>query len=218
MLQQNHAERRSLQLRFNPLRATPRQLEARHDVRHDNDSTPINFADAGFAVVRVRDCKEGVGMRVIDEFMGNDGVQNRFDGRRGRTGAGNLCRQFVHHFRVRQVLQRGQLQQVRHSHRRKSIHLDRFEVPSAAFHIKNIFFLADDVLLAHFHRSVATAVEHKRVVPPEQARGVNTQLEIRPALGRVRGIPKVLHRAPCIEQMPAELPMAKAKPANRVRV
>jgi hypothetical protein len=40
---------------------------------------------------------------------------------------------------------------MRHPHRRESIHLDGFQVPAAAFDVKNFLLLADGIAFAHFH-------------------------------------------------------------------
>jgi hypothetical protein len=53
-------------------------------------------------------------------------------------------------------------------------------------------------------------VEHERVVAPQQTRAIDAQLQIGPAFFRLSGVPKVFHRAGCIEQMRGELPIAKA--------
>ena len=100
---------------------------------------------------------------------------------------------------------------MRHPHGREPVHLDRPEVPAAAFDVKNLLLLADHIPFAHFDGSVPAAVKHEGVVAAEQARSINAQLQIGAASRRLSGIPQVLHRAPCIEQRLAELPMAKTK-------
>src|SRR5688572_9102607 len=100
---------------------------------------------------------------------------------------------------------------MRHPHRRESIHLDGFQVPTASFDVKNFLLRADGIPLPHFHRRISAAMEHERVVASKQARAIDAQLQIGAAFARLGGVPKILHGAGCIEQRPCELPMVKTR-------
>ena len=126
-------------------RARSRQIESRHDVRDDHNIVAVDFADARFAVVRVRDGHDCVRVGVIDKLVRQHRVQNRFDRWRRRAGTCHLRGELVHHLRIRQRIQLRELQQVRHPNRDKSLRLDRLQIPAAAFDVKDLFFFAEDI-------------------------------------------------------------------------
>src|SRR3954464_9582954 len=87
---------------------------------------------------------------------------------------------------------------MRHPNGREPRRLYRLQVPAGTFDVKNFLLLADDVLLAHLHRGVASAMKDESVVAAKQSRGIDAQFQVGPACGRFGWIPKVLHRFPCI--------------------
>ena len=65
-----------------------------------DDVVTVDFLDALQTLRRVRDGKDGVRVRVIDELEGQDRVENGLHRWGGRTGARHLRRQLVHHLRI----------------------------------------------------------------------------------------------------------------------
>jgi hypothetical protein len=131
-------------------RAVAREVEPRHHVRDDDGVGSIKFAGAPLAVGRIGDGEQCVGMRVVDVRVGQDRVQDRLDGWRRRARARDLRRELVHHPGIGEGLEAGELHEMRHAHRREARRLDRLEVPAAAFHAQDIFFLADRIAFPHF--------------------------------------------------------------------
>ncbi len=109
MLEQDDPDRRRFRFLLEFPRAYLRQLESWHHVGHHHHFVAVDFPDARFAVVRVSDREQRVRMRVIDKLVRDDRMQNRFDGRRRRARACDLRRQLIHHLRIRQRLELGQL-------------------------------------------------------------------------------------------------------------
>ena len=60
------------------------QKKARHDVGHVAHAFAVELAAQSVAVRLVADRQHGSGMGVIDELMGQEGVQQRLDRRIGR--------------------------------------------------------------------------------------------------------------------------------------
>ena len=175
--------------------ALARQLKARHYVGNDKHIVAVDFANARFAIVRVRDCEQRVGVAVIDELVRNHRVQNRFHRRRRRARADHVGRQLIYHLWIGECLEVRQFQQRRQPHRRESSRLDHFQIPAGAFDVKNFLLVAGDIALAHFYRSIAAAVKNERVVAAEKARTVNAQLKIGFAVCGFSRVPKIPHRS-----------------------
>src|SRR4030095_1261760 len=123
-------------------------------------------------------------MRVIDVAIGQDCMQNRFDRWRGRRRSRHVRDELVHHLRVAQCLQPGELEEVLHPHWREPRFFDEFEVPTAALDVEYLFVLANEIALRNLYGGISAAVQHERLIAAEQARSVNAQAEI--ALERER--------------------------------
>ena len=102
VIHQDHSDRRRLRLHLEFSRTGFRQIEPRHDVGDDDDIVAVDFADARCAAGRVGDGQDCVRMCVVDKFVRQHCVQNRFDRRSWRTGASHLGDELVHHLRIRQ--------------------------------------------------------------------------------------------------------------------
>lgn len=70
---------------------------------------------------------------------------------------------------------------------------DRFQTPAAALDVEDVLFLAEEAALAELDRSVAAAVQDQRRVPPQEPRGIDPQLDVRPAGGGFGVSPQALH-------------------------
>jgi GNAT superfamily N-acetyltransferase len=106
---------------------------------------------------------------------GRIACSKRLDRGRGRAGAQRVRGELVDHLRVGERRQRRQASHVVEVDRREAGRLDRLQVPAAALHVEDVVFLAEQVLLAQLDRGVAAAVQHERLVAPEQARGVHAR-------------------------------------------
>src|SRR5262245_33304777 len=105
-------------------------------------------------------------------------MQNRLDRWRGRGCSRRMRDELVHHLRVAQCLQSGELEEVLHTHRREPGFFDKFEIPTAAFDVKDLFVLADEIAFRDLYGSIPAAVQHERLISAEQARGIDAQAEI----------------------------------------
>ena len=92
MLQQHHADRLRPGSARETLGAQPRQVEAGHDVGHTTTDVAIDLAHPLLAVGGVGDREQRVGVRVVDEAIRQDRVQDRLDRRRRRRGVASSPR------------------------------------------------------------------------------------------------------------------------------
>src|SRR6266550_1468961 len=88
------------------------------------DPLAVDVANALLALRRIGHREHGVGMRVIDVRMRQDGVKDGFDGRRGRAGAQHVGIELVHHLRIWQAAQPCQPAHVPERERREAGRLD----------------------------------------------------------------------------------------------
>ena len=175
-------------------RARAREVETRHDVGYDHHFVAVEAADAPLAVGGVGEREDRVGVGVVDELVGQDRMQDRFDRRRGRIGAQHVGAHLVHHLRVGKRFELRERHQVVQAHRRKARRLDRLEVPAAALHVEDGLLAPEEVLLVDLHRRVAAAVQHQGLVAPQQARGVHAQSQLARELRRLAVVPQAFHR------------------------
>src|ERR1041384_2743346 len=82
-------------------------------------------------------------------------------------GAQHVRVELVHHLRIGELREPGELAHVAERDRREARGLDRLEVPAAALHVEHVLFLAEQVLLAQLDRGVASAVQHERAIAAE---------------------------------------------------
>ncbi len=153
------------------------QDEARHHVRHHQHPVAIHFANPAAAVRRVADCDHRIGMGVIDEREGDDGVEDRFDRRGGRAGIGHRGALRPHHVAVAQLGQLRHTAQWFEQDGREAGGLDGREIPAAALDVEQLLRVAEEISRGGLDRRVAAAVQHQRRLEPQQVRGVDPEIE-----------------------------------------
>lgn len=92
--------------------------------------------------------------------------------------------QLVHHLGVGKCVELGQFQQMRYAHGGESLFLYGFQVPAAALHVEDVFFLPDDVFSPQLDRGIATPVKNEGMVPAQKLRCVNALAKLRCVLTR----------------------------------
>ena len=156
------------------------EREAGHDVRHDRPARAEGLAHHRLHRVArlVGHHQRDVGVRVVDEAMRQEGVEQRLDRGIRRARVEEVRAELVHHFLVRQLAERAQLAQVRQVHRREAGRLDRVEVPAAALDEQRLHPLADQRRHRPLERGVAAAVQHEIGIAADQPRGVDAQRQV----------------------------------------
>ena len=145
------------------------QIEPRHDVRHHAQLVSVNFPADFFRVGLVGDHQNGVGVRMVDEFVRQKRVQERFDRRIGRRRVQQVRALVVDHRLVGQGGEGPQFPQVIQLDARQAGRLQRVQVPAAALDVQNLDLLAQPVLSARFDRGVAAAVQDQGGIGPDQS-------------------------------------------------
>ena len=182
----------------------PGEREPRHDVGHQRRALAVEIGRQLGAVGLVGQRQHSVGMRMVDELVRQEGVQQRLDRRVGRLAVEQVGALHVHHVLVAQRLQPLQLAQRREADGGQAGRLDGAHVPAAALHTEHVERLAGDVGHARLHRRVAAAVQHQLRFAAQQAGRVDAQGEVlADSLGGVAGDglpgvvvgPEVLHGA-----------------------
>ena len=84
-------------------------------------------------------------MRVVDEFVRQEGVQQRLDRRVGRGGIDQVGALQRHHVLVGEAVQLARLEQRAQLHRRQALRLDDAHVPAAALDAEHVPFVADEI-------------------------------------------------------------------------
>ena len=98
-------------------------------------------------------------MRVVDKFVRQHRVQNRFNRWSRRAGAGHLGGELVHHLRIRQRLRPSRASASAPSGPGRTLPLDCLQVPAAAFDVKDLFFLAEEIAFPDLDGGIAAAVQ-----------------------------------------------------------
>ena len=195
VLHQDHADRLRRRLAGVLARHDLGEVEPGHQVRDDDHGLAVELADARFAVRRVGDGEDRVGVRMVDELERHAAVQDRLDRRRRRGRAQHVRDELVHHVRVGEPVEARELEHVVEPDRREARRLDELEVPAAALDVEDVQLVAEAVALGDLHRRVAAAVEDERLVAAEQARGVDARAEIALESDGFRVLPETLHRS-----------------------
>ena len=118
------------------------EAEARHDVGHIADARAEDLAAQRLAVGLVGEREHRGGMGVVDEFVRDEGVQQRLDRRIGRRRVEQVGALQPHHVLVGELFARAQLQQRRKPHRRQARGLDRGHVPAGALDAEHVDLIA----------------------------------------------------------------------------
>ena len=127
-------------------------------------------------------------MRMVDEFMRQEGVQQRLDRGIGRLAVQEIAALDVDHVLVAERLQADQFLERRETNRRQAGGLDGAHVPAAAFHAQHLDRRARDVGDFGLHRGIAAAMQHQPRLAAQQPRRVDAQRQVLAnALGGVLG-------------------------------
>src|SRR5215210_8070569 len=132
-------------------------------------------------------------MGVVHVLEGQRRVENGLDGRRRRRGPGHVGDELVDHLGVGERGQPGEPHDRPESHRGEPGRLDGLQVPPAPLDVEDVLLLAEQIALADLDRRVSPAMEHQRLVPPQQTRGIDPQAEVAFVVRGFVVVPEALH-------------------------
>ena len=155
-----------------------RKGKARHDVRYDADAPVIELGADVLAVGLVDQAQDRAGVGVIDEFVRQERVQERFDRWVGSRRIEQILALHTNHIFVAQRVACAQPAQAIEPNRRKSCRLDRRHVGARPFDAERHDLLAEQVRHRRLNRGVAAAVQHEPGIAAEEAGGIDPQREI----------------------------------------
>ena len=159
-----------------------------------DDLVAVHLPEHVAAPVVVGERDDRVGVGVDHRRRGQEAVQQGLDGRARARRLLQRVGEIVHHLLVAHVLALEQRQHVVHPHAREVLLLDALEVGPAALHPQHAGGPAAVIALVLLDRRVAPAPDHQGGLGPDQARGVDEEIEIALAL-RVGVAPAGVHRA-----------------------
>ena len=156
------------------------EREARHDVGHEPHAAAVELGAALGRVGLVGEAQHRRRMGVVDEFVRQEGVQQRLDRRVGRPGIEQIGALHAHHVLVGQ--------------RRARRNLRSGASRTAGSPAGSIAAMSQPLPLTHstsasspsrsrddgLDRGVAAAVQHEPRLAAQQARGIDAQGEIAP--------------------------------------
>ena len=154
------------------------EAKARHHIGHVANALAIDLAAQRFAVGLVGQRQHRGRMGVVDEFVRNEGVQQRLDGRIGRGGIDQIGALQTHHFLVGKLLTVAQFFQRREPHRRQARGLDSAHVPAGTLDAEDVDGIAVEIGEARFHRGVAAAMQHQPRILAQKPRGIDPQRHV----------------------------------------
>ena len=131
-----------------------------------------------FAVGLVDQTQHSGRMRVIDELVRHESVQQRFDGRIGCDWIEEVGALDRHHVFVGQCVAGAQLAQSREPHRGQPFRLDRGHVPARTLDAEDFRLVAHQVSGRGLDRGVAAAVQNQRGIATQQTRCIDAQRNI----------------------------------------
>ena len=178
------------------------EREARHHIGHEAHFGAEDIRAHGAALALVGDRQNGGRMGVVDEFMRQEGVQQRLDRRIGRIGIEKIGALQRHHILVGKAVALARFQERRELHGGQAGRLDHAHVPAAALDAENVEGFADEIGRHGLDGSVAAAMQHEARIAAEQAGGVDAQREVAVdafgGIGRGHGlgvavVPEVFH-------------------------
>ena len=201
MLQQDHSLR--VRLSFEDLGGELRQPEAGHHVGHDQHPIAEGAPDQLRAVGLIGQRQDRIRVRVVDERVRKERVQQCLHRRIRRAGVEEMRAELVDHLLVRERFQLAQLPQPGEVESGEPFRFDRIEIPTAALHAQSVDPVSEKVLPDDLDRGVASAVHDEIGLGADQARGVDAQRQrLAPArrvavavLPRIAVGPAVLHPA-----------------------
>ncbi len=154
------------------------EVEARHDIGHADHPIPEDLLEQALGVRLIGQGEHGGGMGVVDELVGDEGVQQGLDGGVGRAGVQEALALGADHVLVAEPVQGAQAHEGGEAHRRVARRLDRAEVPARALDAQDLDLVAEQVPLAGLHRGVAAAMQHQARITAEQAGAVGAKGEV----------------------------------------
>jgi hypothetical protein len=203
------------------------QREARHDVGNEGHAPVIDLAAERLALRLVGQRQHRGRMRVIDEFLRQEGVQQRLDRGIGRGAVEEIGALRIHHVLVAEPLEPAQAPERREPHRRQAGRLDIAHVPARALDAEHLDLVAEKVAHRRLDRAVAAAMEDETGIAAQETGGVDAQRQIvRDALLAValnEGVgvavgPEAFHGAiPLIRRRAARAARGRATAAPRAR-
>ena len=159
------------------------ETKARHDVGDVADPLAVNLAAQGFAIGLVGEREHRRRMGVVDEFVRNEGMQQRLHGRVRRHRIDQIGALQLHHLLVGQFFAGAELLQGRQPHRRQARGLDRAHVPAGALDAQHVDGVAVEIGQLRLHRGIAAAVQHQPRILAQQARGIDPERHIAAEVG-----------------------------------
>ncbi len=182
-----------------------RERETRHHVRHDCGARSIYFPAERHAVRPVAQSENRIGMRMVDEFVRDERVQQSLDRWIGCGTVEQVAALDCNHLLITEGLETGEFQQRGEPHGRQTRRLDRRHIPARALHAQHFCRLPGVIAQDGFDRRITTAMLDQARVAAEQASRICAQSQVFVgalcAIGFDRGSrvavgPQVTH-APC---------------------
>jgi hypothetical protein len=184
-----------------------RERKPGHDEGQHRDAIAERVTRARAAVGLVGDRDDRVGVRVIDEAMRQERVEERLDARVRRARVEQMGSELIDHLLVGHSRERAEPAEVGEIDRGMIARLDDIEARPRAFHPEARHPLAEEGLGLPLRRGVSAAVEHELPLAPDQARRVDTERErlarCAPScdrFARPRLRPSALHRARAVAE------------------
>lgn len=117
-------------------------------------------------------------MRVVDEFMRQEGMQQRLHRRVGRGRVDEVGALQGNHVLVGQSVQCAGLEQRLQLDRRQALRLDDTHVPAAALDAQHVPLVADEIGRRRLARRVAAAMQDQPWLAAQQPRRVDAQRQV----------------------------------------
>ena len=152
--------------------------EARRDIAHDAHAAVIDLARQGLAVGLIDQGEHGGGMGMVDEFMRQEGMQQRLDRRVWGRRVEQVQPLHVDHGLVGQRIQCTQAPQRLELHGGQPPRLDIGHVGAGALDRDHLMLGAEIVAGARLDRSIAAAMQHEQRIAAEQAGGVDPERDV----------------------------------------
>ena len=130
-------------------------------VREDGNSVAQRGAQVFFPLRLVRERQDGIGVGVVDEFAGDECVDEGFDGRGGRPGVQAMGAEGIDHVPVRQVVQGPESFHVVQLQPGIAVRFDGGHVVTRGLDEQGPDGFSQEVGPDRFHGGVAAAMQHQ---------------------------------------------------------
>src|SRR4051812_12542066 len=154
------------------------ESEARHQVWHIADALAVDLAAQRLAVRLVSEREDRGRMRMIDEFVRNERMQQRLDRRIWRHWIDQIGALHSNHFLIGKFVAPAKFKQRRKPYRWQASRLDRAHVPAGALDAESFNGIAVEIGQPCLHGGVAAAMQNEAGVLAQQARGVDPERQI----------------------------------------